>query len=141
MGGAGAAFAVRPSRIHGNGLFATRPIPKGTLITFYDGSRIAWAAARTVADRSYLRSVAYGHEVIDGLRAPVTGRGAGSMVNHAARGASNAAFWVRHDVVWVKATAPIARGTEITVDYGRTYWAGGPPRAVKGRRCVGKGAA
>mgnify|MGYP007042617731 CR=1 FL=1 len=30
-----------------------------------------------------MRSVAFGHEAIDGLRTPIAGRGAGSFCNHA----------------------------------------------------------
>lgn len=120
LGGVGAAFCVRASPIHGNGLFATRDIPKNALVTFYDGARVSWEVARR-SEPSYMRGVVFGHEAVDGLRAPEAGRGAGSFANHAPRH-PNAVYWVRDDVVWIKAARPIAAGEEITVSYGRGYW-------------------
>jgi SET domain-containing protein len=39
------AFAVRSSKIHGNGVFARRKIPAGTRIIEYKGERISWKEA------------------------------------------------------------------------------------------------
>lgn len=128
LGTASAAFAVRPSPIAGLGLFATRNITKGTLITFYDGERVVWSEAKR-RPRSHMRSVAFGYEAIDGLRGTDTlvGRGAGSLCNHAFRPAQhpNATYWPRDDQVWIKAIVDIPVGAEVLVDYGRGYWANG----------------
>jgi SET domain-containing protein len=40
-----AAFEVRNSKVHGNGVFATRAIPAGTRIVEYKGERISWKEA------------------------------------------------------------------------------------------------
>ena len=39
------AFAVRNSRVHGMGVFATRKIPAGAQIIEYEGERITWKEA------------------------------------------------------------------------------------------------
>jgi len=117
---------VRASPIHGLGVFAARPIARNALVTYYDGERVSWdeAKARAAwvrASCTHMRSVAFGHEAIDGLRAPLPGRGVGSLCNHARP--ANAAYWTRDDVVWIKAARDIECGEEVLVDYGRTYWA------------------
>ena len=120
LGGESCAIEVRPSEIHGNGIFATRPILKNELVTFYDGEHVDWQHARTLADPSYVRGVAHGYTAIDGLRTPQRSRGAGSFCNHSDR--PNALFWVRDDVVWIKAARDIEPGAEVLVSYGRNYW-------------------
>lgn len=128
--GAAPHFEVRPSPIAGLGLFATRLIPKGTLITYYDGERVDWAEAKR-RSWSHMRGVAFGHEAIDGLRTPVPGRGAGSFCNHAdARPQQNATFWARDDQVFVKALVDIEPGAEVLVSYGRGYWSREHQRAA-----------
>ena len=94
--------------------------PKGTIVTYYDGEEIGWSEAKERADPSYMRSVAHGHLVIDGLRQPVSGRAAGSFVNHSSD--NNAIFWVRKDRVWIKLIRDVEADEEVFVDYGRTYW-------------------
>lgn len=113
-------FVVKRSAIHGNGVFARRRLAKHTIITFYDGEHVDRKTALERSDRRYMRTVSFAHHVIDGLRVPAVGRGAGSFVNHSS--APNALFWVRHDHVWVKARRDIERDEEIVVNYGRTYW-------------------
>ena len=113
-------FSVQKSPIHGNGVFATRHIPKNTIITSYDGEDIDRATALSRSDKSYMRTVSFGHHVIDGLRTPTRGRGAGSFVNHSST--PNATFWIRYDRVWIKALRDIQRDEEVFVNYGRSYW-------------------
>lgn len=122
-------FEVRRSPVAGLGLFATQRIAKGTLITYYDGERIGWAEAGR-RPLSHMRSVAFGHEAIDGLRTPAAGRGAGSFCNHADRPAQNAAYWPREGAdgaahVFIKALVDIPAGAEVLVSYGKGYWARG----------------
>ena len=111
---------VAASTIHNRGLFATCPIQRNELVTFYDGEYIDWHTAQTRTDRSYMRSVAFGYSVIDGLRVPLPNRGAGSFTNHSSK--PNAKFWTRENTVWIKAKTEINVGQEICVNYGKTYW-------------------
>jgi SET domain-containing protein len=94
-------------------------IAKNELITYYDGERIDYSVARS-RDPSHIRSVAFGHEAIDGLREPAAGRGAGSFCNHSDR--PNARYHTRDDCVWIKALRDIHPGEEVLVSYGKTYW-------------------
>ena len=113
-------FDVRQSQIHGLGLFAKRDIIKNTIVTFYDGERIDWKEANNLPDKRYLRTVAHGHEVIDGIKMRIDGFGAGSLINHS--NAPNCIFIVRNDNVWVKAKRGLLQDEEMTVNYGRGYW-------------------
>ena len=110
---------VRPSIIHGNGLFTNRNFQKNEILTFYDGEHIDWKEAHS-REPSYIRGLAFGFAAIDGLRTPVIGRGLGSFCNHSST--PNAIFWVRDDVVWIKARQVISSGEEVVVNYGRVYW-------------------
>lgn len=113
-------FDVAASTVHNRGLFATCPIKRNELVTFYDGEYIDWYTAKTRTDCSYMRSVAFGYSVIDGLRVPLPNRGAGSFSNHASN--PNAKFWTRENTVWIKAKSDINIGQEIYVNYGKMYW-------------------
>lgn len=129
LGDDGAVFFVKDSPLHGNGLFLTQDCPRGTIVTYYDGEQIGWREAKQRQDRSYLRSVAFGHLVIDGLREPTLHRGAGSFANHSS-GANNAIFWVRDDNVWIKLRQNAKKGDEVLVNYGRGYWRGRADRIL-----------
>ncbi len=45
--GSGKSIKMRKSRIHGNGVFATRAIPAGKRLVEYKGQRITWKQADT----------------------------------------------------------------------------------------------
>tara|TARA_B110000046_G_scaffold174296_1_gene197877 strand:+ start:1375 stop:1860 length:486 start_codon:yes stop_codon:yes gene_type:complete len=111
---------IRKSPIHGNGIFALRPIRKHSVVTYYDGEYIDWETALTRTDKTYMRTVSYGHLVIDGLRVRVRGMGLGSLCNH--KSTPNAKFVVRNDTVYVKALSHIAENEEVTVNYGPYFW-------------------
>lgn len=113
-------FRVRESNVHGNGLFALRTIHKNEVITYYDGDLLDWNEAARASCKRYMRGLCHGHSAIDGLRNPVSGRGAGSFCNHSQN--SNACFWKRNDIVWIKALRDISALEEICVNYGRHYW-------------------
>ena len=112
-------FAIAPSSMHGVGLFAAQPLEKNCLITFYDGEHISWDEAQ-VRDPDYIRTICSQHHAIDGLRAPVDGRGAASLANHSDR--PNARYWWHDDAVWIKTMRDINVGEEVLVNYGRHYW-------------------
>jgi hypothetical protein len=101
-------------------LFAKDDLQKNTIVTYYDGNLLSWIDAQQKSDVAYMRTVAFGHQVIDGLRIPLVGRGAGSFVNHSCD--PNAEFHIRSDTVWIKTKKDIHKGMEILVNYGRTYW-------------------
>jgi len=115
-----AQIRVSNSPIHNLGLFATSPIKKNEIITFYDGEQIDWQTAKMRTDSSYMRSIAFGYSVIDGLRVPSDDCGAGSFINHSST--PNAYFWMRENIVWIKAKTNIYPEEEILVNYGKTYW-------------------
>ena len=113
-------FKVEPSTIHGNGLFLNIDMQKNEIVTFYDGTHIDWKDACAASDSSYMRTLAFGYDVIDGLRIPCPGRGAASFVNHSH--APNAQFWCQNDRVWIKLTRDLGSNQEVLVNYGKTYW-------------------
>ncbi|HUE10074.1 MAG TPA: SET domain-containing protein-lysine N-methyltransferase [Steroidobacteraceae bacterium] len=111
--------AVRPSSIHGRGLFARRNISWGVRIIRYSGERINDAEANRRIDRG-----------ADGIfeLAPdenIDGRVNGSLaqfINHN-RKAPNC-FVLRHDgEIWIVAGINgVKSGQELTYDYGTDYF-------------------
>ena len=111
-------FAVRNSRIHGRGVFATRRIAKGERLIEYKGERITWQEA----ERRYpVDQVPYHTFLFE--------TGDGTMCIDAVR-KSNAAKWINHSCrpncdavededehVFIEASRVIRRGEELTYDY------------------------
>ena len=95
---------VKKSAIHGHGLFAERPIPRGRRIGRYGGQR-------TRRNGRYVLWV----PLDDGNVIGIAGRNALRYVNHTRR--PNAVF---HGVD-LFALRSIAPHEEITVDYGRDW--------------------
>ncbi len=122
----GDGLSVRRSTIPnaGNGLFADRDFPRGTVITKYDGPIAMVPSVLPFGDETtHWASLMRGF-VVQGLRTPVVGRGGGSFMNHVPRGA-NATF-VRNDAaehpyygIYVKAKRNIRKGDEIFLTYGK----------------------
>lgn len=94
------AVVVKRSPIHGRGLFAAEPIPRGTYIGRYEGRR-------TRRDGKYVLWVEDGDETYG-----VAGKTKFRFVNHSAR--PNAYF--DGDELWSK--KGIREGEEITFHYG-----------------------
>lgn len=110
-------YEVRPSPIHGLGLFATRRISKGTRIIEYTGERITpqEAAARYNDDamthhQTYLFQVD-GETWIDGAR----GGNEARFINHSCDPTCAAVIEDRR--VFIEAIRTIEPGTELTYDY------------------------
>jgi uncharacterized protein len=95
---------VRPSAIHGFGVFARGPIAKDTRIGDYEGARVD-------ENDTYVLWVEYD----DGEVAGIDGANALRYINHAH--APNAAFW-GHELY---ALRDIEAGEEITFDYGEDW--------------------
>lgn len=95
---------VRPSSIHGQGLFAEHPIPADTLIGVYDGPRVTDEAD----DGDHVLWI----EDDAGQWFGIDGRNAMRYVNHSK--SPNAVFYDAE--LW--SIRDIAPGEEITHDYG-----------------------
>jgi uncharacterized protein len=112
-------LAVRPSSIHGQGLFALRDIPWGVKIIQYSGEQIDDAEANIRIDR--------GADAIFELAANqnIDGRSNGSLaqfINHN-RKAPNCFVLRDGDEIWIVAGINgIKRGQELTYDYGTDYF-------------------
>lgn len=112
---------VKPSTIHGKGVFARRRIPAGTCIIEYRGERLIWqeAASRTQDDAplnfTYFFSLNDGR-VIDGGRGGNDAR----FINHSCE--PNCEALEREDGrVFIYALYDIPRGEELRYDYALIY--------------------
>lgn len=110
---------VKKSRIHGDGLFAAEDIPWGTKIIEYQGERIP--------DRVALARIAAGADSIFelGKNVNIDGASGGNearCANHRRRNPN--AFILRDEGrIWIVAGIEgIAKGEEITFDYGSTFY-------------------
>jgi uncharacterized protein len=110
-------LAVRRSRIHGRGCFATAPFARRRKIAEYTGQRISNAqAARLGKDRRVLRISGLDDRwSIDGGR----GGNGTHYINHSCT--PNAFMQTIGKKLLVLALRDIAPGEEITVDYVSTY--------------------
>lgn len=110
---------VKKSALHGRGLFALKEIPWGTRIIEYKGEVISDAAAeeRIACGADCIFELSPG-ENIDGS---VSGNEA-RYVNHARRKPN--CFVLRQDgKIWIVAGIEgIAKGEELTFDYGSGYY-------------------
>jgi hypothetical protein len=110
----------------GLGLFAQKPIGKGTLITYYRGRLVTTAQADEIANR-YLFEI--------NSRWTIDGSGRGNIaryINHSCR--PNAETDVRGHKIHIVAIRNIEPGDEITYNYGRNYF--NAFIKPKGCRCV-----
>ena len=128
-------FAVRNSKIHGRGVFATDVIPKGTTLIEYKGEIVTWR----VADKRYSDESKGYHTFlfdIDGKKVIDAGVG------------GNAARWINHscapncqavgdgDKIFIETIKSIKAGEELVYDYGFTFEERHTP-ALKARyRCL-----
>ncbi|GAB3014054.1 hypothetical protein GCM10027051_16720 [Niabella terrae] len=108
----------------GKGLFVTKDVPKGSLITEYLGHRTNWAAVEDDVDNGYIYHIDDDH-VID---ASEDLNSFGRYANDAAGFSrvpglrNNAIYEEQGTRVFIKATRRIAAGSEVFVAYGRGYW-------------------
>lgn len=111
------------SAIHGRGVYATQPIPRGARVVEYTGERITKAEA-VRREQARLRRLARGgdgsvyifvlnrrHD-LDGR----TGRNIARLINHSCS-PNCEAFTIRGHI-WIFARRDIAPGEELTFDYG-----------------------
>jgi SET domain-containing protein len=137
---------ARDSAIHGRGVYATRAIPAGATLIEYTGERITHAEARR---RERLRQkaarldpasdaacdylfIADDHTVIDGRHETSPAR----LINHACE--TNCDIEIEDGRIFLVALTAIARGAELTFDYGYTWREGLAHPCRCGRpACVG----
>ena len=104
---------VRPSLVHGRGMFAKRNIPQGHLIEVAPIIKID--RERDITAESTIRN--YDIKCDDGHAIML---GYGSIYNHSD---DNNAFWLfMGDQLHVIAKKPIEKNEEIFVNYGPHYW-------------------
>ena len=114
-------FAVRHSKIHGRGVFATERIPKGTRLIEYTGEMITWP----VADRRYADNGKNGYHTflfdIDGkkvLDAAVRGNDS-RWINHGC--APNCEAVGEGDKIFIESIKVLKPGEELVYDYGFVF--------------------
>ena len=109
---------VRPSGVHGKGVFAARAIAAGERIVEYKGERITWPEAlrRHPHDPSDPNHTFYFHiddkHVIDALY----GGNAARWINHACD--PNCESDAQGERIYIRALRDIAAGEELFYDYG-----------------------
>ncbi len=105
-------LAVRRSRIHGRGCFATKPFAARRKVAEYTGERITNAEAERRGHRRVLRISGLDQRFsIDGAR----GGNGTHYINHSCR--PNCFMQTVHGRLLVMALRDIRAGEEITVDY------------------------
>lgn len=122
-----ASIVRKRSRIHGSGVFALRPIAKGTRVVEYTGERITHAEAdRRYEDRAYEDNHTFLFMVDDKL--VVDGGVGGSVarfVNHSCDG--NCEIEIDRRRIFIEAIRDIAPGEELTYDYSLVRTPEDPP--------------
>lgn len=116
------AVDVKPSRIHGKGVFTREAIPRRMRIGYVTGRLVPLPAARLKVEadqRIYLV------ELDDRTALDCSAGNAYRRLNHSCRPNCYLRVWNRR--VEVYARGAISAGAELTVDYGRTPHRGGMP--------------
>ncbi|MES2356106.1 MAG: SET domain-containing protein-lysine N-methyltransferase [Pseudomonadota bacterium] len=131
-------YVVRNSKIHGNGVFATRKIPAGTRVIEYKGERISWreAAKRDPHDpdnpyHTFYFSLEDGR-VIDGGRRGNESR----WINHACE--PNCEAIEEEGRVFIHTLRDIRRGEELNYDYSLTVDERQTPTLKRAYACLCK---
>ncbi len=110
-------FEVRDSPIHGKGVFAIRPIPRGTTIVEYTGERISWDEAdrreeeKDDGDTHTMLFTVSKKVVIDATRRGSDAR----YVNHSCWG--NCRTFIDKDRVYIESRRNIQPEEELFYDY------------------------
>ena len=129
-------YEVRKSPVHGNGVFALRPIGAGDRIIEYRGERISWdEATNRAAERggpinhTFYFSLADGR-VIDGGRRGNDAR----WINHSC--APNCETEEIQGRVWIKALRDLQPGEELFYDYRLVLDARYTPKLKRAYQCL-----
>jgi SET domain-containing protein len=118
--GSGRRIQVRRSGVHGKGVFALQPIPKGDTIIEYTGELITWPVALkrhphdpTDPHHTFFFHLDDAHVIDAGV-----GGNAARWINHACR--PNCEADEQDGRVFIKALRSIRPGEELSYDYGLT---------------------
>jgi SET domain-containing protein len=128
-------YVVRRSKIHGNGVYASRAIPKGARIVEYLGERITHAEAdsryeeKGQDDGHTFLFVVNGRVVID---AGVEGNDA-RYINHSC--APNCETVIEGGRVYIEARRDIDEGEELGYEYGLTWESTDDPDELANYAC------
>lgn len=130
------AIAVRHSTVHGNGVFATRKIPAGSLVIEYAGERISWKetlrrenAKPADSYHTFFFSLDDG-KVIDGGSDGNDAR----WINHSC--APNCEAREEEGRILIYALRDIKRGEELNYDYGLVLDERHTPKLKKAYACL-----
>jgi uncharacterized protein len=105
-----------PSGIHGRGLFARVPIPRGTDVAEYDGPRVSADEGERLAEAGNVYVFRLNR------RESIDGSAAWNLARHANHScAPNAESVNVKGRIWLRALRDVARGEEITYDYGYSF--------------------
>jgi hypothetical protein len=110
-------FRIRPSGIHGLGVFATRPIPAGVRLIEYAGARLT----PDQAEQQYPSAPGVHHTFLFAIDdqvvvdASVDGNDA-RFINHSC--APNCDAVIDDDRIWIETIHDIEVGEELAYDYG-----------------------
>jgi hypothetical protein len=125
------SLIIRQSRIHSNGCYTTRRIPKGTLIVEYVGERLTHEQADDLYDdfpNTYLFCLDGGKWIVDGY-------GVAAFVNHSCD--PNCETDQIRGKMWIIARRDIEPGEELTYDYNLYYGEDEAPCHCGAARCRG----
>ncbi|WP_019142260.1 SET domain-containing protein [Noviherbaspirillum massiliense] len=129
-------YAVRNSKIHGNGVFATRKIPAGTFIIEYAGERISW---KETLKRENAKPADCYHTFFFSLDN-------GRIIDGGSNG--NDARWINHSCnpnceareedgrILIYALRDIKRGEELNYDYGLVLEERHTPKLKRAYACL-----
>lgn len=126
------AFTVRRSRIHGKGLFAAEPLPARRKIGELTGRRLDIRAARRLAHRSACIAIV---EFDDGTALDATCGNHFRFVNHSC--SPNTYMRLAYGRVEFYTLRGIAKGEELTCDYGESHHEGKLRCRCGSERCSG----
>jgi SET domain-containing protein len=117
----GRAYEVRQSPVHGNGVFATRPIGAGERIVEYRGERIAWdEATRRAEERGGPVNHTFYFSLHDGRVIDGGSRGnEARFINHAC--SPNCEAYEEDGRVYIHALCDIEPGEELNYNYALIY--------------------
>lgn len=122
-----------PSTIHGRGLFARVDIPEGTLVAQYDGPRLSYKDGKKLAEEgNVFMFQANRREFIDGSVAWNLARHS----NHSCE--PNAQSIGVNGEIWLRARRGIAKGEEVTYDYGYSFRDDPSTCACGAPNCLGR---
>ncbi len=115
------AYEVRKSPVHGNGVFALRPIGAGERIIEYRGERISWdAATQRAADAGGPINHTFFFTLADGRVIDGGSRGnAARWINHAC--SPNCEAFEDDGRVYIHAMRDIEAGEELNYNYALIY--------------------